>query len=130
MDYLLVGLGGMAGALARYGVDRIWAGSAFPWGILIINLSGALALGFFLELAVERSILKPQWRLAIATGFLGAYTTFSTLMGDVLRLLQEGRLILALIDLGGSILLGLVAAWLGMVGARKIQYRASGQKGI
>src|SRR5687768_414186 len=81
LPILAVSLGGILGANARYLVGVYVAerfGTAFPYGTLLINISGSLAIGFFLTLATERFQVDPLWRLFFATGFLGAYTTFSS----------------------------------------------------
>ncbi len=79
--YLWIALGGVVGASARYFISgyiaRIFS-TAFPYGTLIINITGSLMLGFFLVLAGERMLLDPRWRLLIAIGFCGSYTTFSS----------------------------------------------------
>jgi CrcB protein len=112
---LAVGLLGGAGAVARYLVDgAITARAArtrrrgLPVGILAVNLSGAFLLGVVVGAAVR----DDAYRL-VATGLLGAYTTFSTWMFDSDRLAREGRRTAAALYLAGSLLLGLLAVWLG-----------------
>ena len=89
--FLIIGLGGIIGANLRYLVS-VWAvgrfGSAFPWGTLIINLTGSALLAVFLGWAANRAALDPRVRLLIATGFFGAYTTFSTYANDSIALLK------------------------------------------
>ena len=81
MNYLWIALGAVAGAIARYALSgyiaRVFS-SAFPYGTLIINVSGSLVLGFFLVLAGERMLLDPRWRMLVAIGFCGSYTTLSS----------------------------------------------------
>ena len=112
MDLLLVGVGGFAGAIARRLVD-LWisdrAGSAFPFGTLVINLSGAFLLGLLFAWAIERDVLPREIRGPLMIGFLGAYTTFSTWMLESWRLVEDGAWQLALLNLAGSMLLGVVA---------------------
>jgi CrcB protein len=112
---LAVGILGGAGAVARYLVDgAITARAArtrrraFPLGILAVNLSGAFLLGVVVGAAVR----DDAYRL-VATGLLGAYTTFSTWMFDSDRLAREGRRTTAALYLAASLLLGLLAVWLG-----------------
>lgn len=123
MDYLWVGLGGFLGANARYALGA-WivqrAGPAFPWHTLLINVTGSLAIGAVLTLLTERLVADPAWRLFLVAGFLGGYTTFSSYTFEGLELLQEGEWLAALWYALGSNLLGLAAAYLGMVLARAI----------
>jgi fluoride exporter len=108
---IALGLVGGVGAIGRFLLDAAVAervGRSFPWGTLAVNLSGALCLGVLAGAAVEGDAA----RLA-GTGFLGAYTTFSTWMLESQRLGEEGRLRLGLANLGVSLATGLAAAWLG-----------------
>ncbi len=93
--YLIIGLGAFLGANCRYVVGG-WAaerfGSTFPYGTLIINVSGSFVIGFFLTLVGERFVPMPNLRLFIAVGFLGAYTTFSTFAFESLALIDNTRL--------------------------------------
>lgn len=121
MSYLLIGLGGFLGANARYILGR-WVdtryGTSFPYGTLIVNVSGSFIIGFFLALVSERFVQHPNWRLFFAVGFLGAYTTFSTFSFESVALLQERAWWLGLANIIGSVLLGLIAALIGMAAAR------------
>ncbi len=115
---LLVGILGGAGALARFAVDAAVGGRAgrpapggqrsFPLGILAVNLSGAFLLGAVVGLAV-----RGDGYSLIATGLLGSYTTFSTWVLDSHRLARDGRRGAAALNLAASLVLGLVAVWLG-----------------
>lgn len=115
--FLLISLGAILGANARYWlgdwVSQKW-GTAFPLGTLIINLSGSLVLGFFLTLATERFMLDPRWRLLLAVGFLGAYTTFSTYTYESISLILKGQWSVGVFNLIGSTILGVFAAAMGV----------------
>jgi fluoride exporter len=115
---LWVGLGGFLGAIARYGLGG-WAaarwGATFPWGTFVINITGSFILGFFMALAQYRPWLHPQLRLLFAVGFVGAYTTFSTYTYESLRLMMDGQLALAALNVIGSVVMGLVAVFAGFV---------------
>ena len=118
VNVLLVGVGGFLGAISRYLVGN-WAaqrlGVAFPYGTFIINVSGSFILAFFSTLAVRLG-WADGWRLVFAVGFVGAYTTFSTFEYETLRLMVDGqRVQLAGVNIVGSVVLGLAAAWLGVV---------------
>jgi CrcB protein len=123
MPYVAVAVGGAFGAVARFAIDG-WVsertGGLFPWGTLVINLSGAFLLGLLATLAIDRSVLSPDIRPIAMIGFLGAYTTFSTWMLDCWRLMQEGAWALAAANLVGSVLLGLVAVGAGIALGRLV----------
>lgn len=108
----VVGLGGVLGANARYLLGD-WAqaawGTSFPWGTLIINVAGSLLIGAFLTLATERLTIRPGTRLFIATGMLGAFTTFSTMSYELVHLLQTGAVFRAGLYALASLGLGLIA---------------------
>ena len=117
MTLVLVGLGGFLGAIARYLVDG-WiterAGAAFPFGTLVVNLSGAFVLGLIFALTVERGLLPEAIRPPVFIGFIGAYTTFSTLALESWRLIENGSYVLGVANLVGSIVLGIVAVVAGL----------------
>lgn len=117
----IVGVGGFAGAIVRYLLGG-WAqqkwGPSFPLGTLIINVTGSFALGVFATLSL-RLVWNENWRLLIAIGFLGAYTTFSTFAFESLQLIAEGaRYGSAAANILLSIVAGLLAAYLGIVVGR------------
>ncbi|RJQ53281.1 MAG: fluoride efflux transporter CrcB [Actinobacteria bacterium] len=119
--YLLVGLGGFVGATSRYGIDaliRRLAGSHFPFGTLVVNVTGSFLLGFLFAAAFDRLTHDHALTLLVASGFIGAYTTFSTFMLDSVRLADAGGLSLAALNLAASLGSGLVAVWLGMLVGR------------
>lgn len=106
---------GGAGAACRYVVDVTVArrvGSAFPWGTLLVNVTGSFALGALAGLVVRTGVSDPL-RTVAATGFVGGYTTFSTLMFETQQLLEGGARGPALANAVGSVLLGTVAAAAG-----------------
>lgn len=115
---LLVGIGGFFGAIARYVVDT-WvaerAGVTFPFGTLVVNLSGSFVLGVLFALALERGVLPAEIRAPVLIGFIGAYTTFSTLALESWRLLENGSYVLGLANLVGSLALGIVAVAAGLL---------------
>ena len=117
MTLLLIGAGGFLGAVSRYLVDG-WVASAtggtFPWGTLVVNLTGSFALGLLFALSVERGVLSPSLRAPVLIGFIGAYTTFSTLTLETWRLVEDGAYVAAVGNLGGSMLLGMVAVVAGL----------------
>jgi CrcB protein len=113
---LLIGLGGFVGANLRYWLGGWIAqkiGVLFPIETMLINISGSFALGLFMTLALHYT-WSPEWRQAIAIGFLGSFTTYSTYEYESLRLLQEGAWVKAGLNLFGSLALGLIAVILGV----------------
>jgi fluoride exporter len=119
---LALAIGGALGAPARYELTQLVhvAKGSFPWATFWINVSGAFVLGAFLTIAVERVALSRYLRVFFATGFLGAYTTFSTMAVDTATLWRDGHVTLGLLYLVASMMLGCVAAYAGVVIARRI----------
>jgi CrcB protein len=120
---VLIAAGGAAGAVARYLVDSavlVRFSGAFPLGILVVNLTGAFLVGLLGAWIVDRGVLPADLRAPLMVGFLGAYTTFSTLMLDSWRLIEDGLPALAVANLAGSMVLGLVAVVAGLVVGRAI----------
>lgn len=121
--YAAISAGAVLGANARYLVG-LWAvaqwGAGFPWGTLLVNVSGSLLLGFYLTLATERFAGRATTRLFVTTGFCGAYTTFSTFSYETVALLQRGAVLAALAYVLGSLAMGLLAAGAGMLAARAL----------
>jgi CrcB protein len=112
-----VGLAGALGAVARYLLGRFIGeqiSSSFPLGTLVINVSGALLIGFIFALTTKK-LISPTAQAILATGFLGGYTTFSTMSWDGVQLLRGGSRRQGLLYLGGNIVPGLLAAALGLL---------------
>jgi CrcB protein len=113
-----VGLGGFLGANARYFLGGYIAerwGAVFPLGTFVINITGSFILGFFMAYAEERPFVAPAARLMFAVGFVGAYTTFSTFEYETMRLIQERELLLATLNIVGSVLTGALAVIAGLL---------------
>lgn len=114
--YLLVGMGGFAGAVARYWVGTYVTqrmGLRFPYGTFLINVSGCFLIGFFMYLLAERGVLDAHWLFIIVIGFIGAYTTFSTFEYETMRALQDGQFGTGLLYVASSLLVGFVMVWVG-----------------
>ncbi|MBE7496591.1 MAG: fluoride efflux transporter CrcB [Verrucomicrobiaceae bacterium] len=112
----LVFLGGGIGSVMRHltvlGVARLLPRAEFPWGVFVANIAGSFILGFLCVLPVMKAANQDAWLLA-ATGFLGGYTTFSTLANNSWLLFENGSVWLAVMNAFGSVLTGVVAAALG-----------------
>ncbi|MEX0985564.1 MAG: fluoride efflux transporter CrcB, partial [Actinomycetota bacterium] len=111
-----VGAAGAAGALLRWGISA-WIEHrfpGFPWGTLVVNVAGSFLLGIVFALLAERSAASPGLRVIVATGFLGAFTTFSTFSLDTVRLVQDGSIGPAAGNVAAGLALGLLGVWLGL----------------
>jgi CrcB protein len=116
MEVWWVGLGGIIGALMRY-YAGLWLSKRsafFPVGTFLINLSGSLLLGFLYAMHAREVLVEPLW-LLLGVGVCGAYTTFSTFGLETIRLLEKRKFAVAAAYVTGSVALGLVAAWLGLL---------------
>ena len=116
MTLALLVLAGALGALMRYEVElavRRSLGPEFPWGTLVINVSGSFALGILAGLAAHHGV-PTSVVTVVGTGLLGAYTTFSTFSVDTVGLVERGRARTAAVNLGASLVLGLGAAAVGL----------------
>ena len=115
--FLIISVGAILGANLRYWLGD-WAvqrfGAAFPYGNLIINLSGSFILGLFMTLVMDRFLVDPRWRLLVAIGFLGSYTTFSSYAYESVALILSGQNWTGVLNLFGSSFLGGMAALLGI----------------
>jgi CrcB protein len=120
--YLAVAAGSALGGMLRYFLgSTILSRTAapFPAATFVINVTGSFILGFFLTLATERLHVSAHLRLAVAVGFVGAYTTFSTFEYETLRLAEEHNFNLALLNVILSVVVGFVAVWGGARLARE-----------
>jgi CrcB protein len=122
MKLFLIAFGGAAGALLRYAIAGFIysrTGEDFPWGTLVVNLTGAFLIGFLWQL-FERILVTPNTRTFLFVGVLGAYTTFSTYGLETAALFREGESYLALWNILASNTLGLAAVFLGLITARQL----------
>ncbi|HUS13986.1 MAG TPA: fluoride efflux transporter CrcB [Chloroflexia bacterium] len=122
-EFFIISIGAALGANARYFLT-LWFvkryGATFPWGTLVINVSGSFAIGLILTILGQRLVSEPGARLLLVTGFLGAYTTFSAFSYETLALLQQGAYPEAAYNVLSSVALSLFAAFAGILLARLI----------
>ncbi len=114
---------GAAGTLTRYalqGVVQYRTGSAFPYGTLVVNLSGCLLLGFLGQLTLNRMVISPEWRIAMTIGFFGGYTTFSSFGWETAKMLEDGEWMHAATYVTASMVAGLLLTLVGMHAANRI----------
>lgn len=120
---LIIAAGGAMGALLRFwSANWVYAllGRGFPYGTLVVNVLGSLAMGFCYAWLVERSTLGVEWRALLMVGFLGAFTTFSTFSIETLNLIEGGAMLKALLNVMLSVVLCVMAAWFGLLVGRQL----------
>ncbi len=117
MRFFLIALFGAIGTLARYslqGLVQIKMGSTFPYGTLLINLTGCFFLGLIGQITLNRVIISPEWRMAIAIGFFGGYTTFSSFGWETAKMFEAGEWLRASTYAAASVVLGLLLSVAGI----------------
>ena len=123
MNYLLVFVGGGAGASLRHLVNvscARWLGTAFPWGTFIINISGSIVMGLIAGYLAFKGEASQPWRLFLMTGILGGYTTFSAYSLDAALLYERGELVAALLYVLGSVVLSIAGLFAGLALVRHL----------
>jgi CrcB protein len=114
---LLLSIAGGAGALARYfvsGLAQRVGGSSFPWGTLTVNMLGCFLFGFVWSLAEDRLIISNESRFIILTGFMGAFTTFSTFAFESAQMIRDGQWGLVFVNLAAQNLIGVIFILAGL----------------
>ncbi|PKM87609.1 MAG: fluoride efflux transporter CrcB [Firmicutes bacterium HGW-Firmicutes-12] len=116
--YTFIALGGALGALGRYLLSTFIHSRSnliFPLGTLSVNVLGSFLLGLIYVLGTSKLIISPNIRAFLGIGLLGAFTTFSTFSLETLNMIKDGEIRLALLNAVGSLILGLLAVWLGTI---------------
>jgi CrcB protein len=119
---ILIAVFGAVGTLARYGLQglvQVRVGGTFPYGTLLINLSGCFLLGLIGQLTMNRLVISPDWRVAIAVGFFGGYTTFSSFGWETAKMLEDGEWLPATTYVAASVFIGLLLSVAGIRLANK-----------
>jgi fluoride exporter len=124
LKYVMVGVGGCLGSILRFWLGSYIGermGARFPYGTLVINVTGSFLMGLVFAVLTARTNWSPNWRYLIPIGFIGGYTTFSSFEFETLRTIQDGQLGLALVYVAVSVCVGFVAVWGGAMAGRVIQ---------
>ena len=117
MRLILIGLFGAVGTLARYGLQgvvQIRTGNTFPYGTLLVNLTGCFFLGMIGQFTLNRLVISPDWRVAIAVGFFGGYTTFSSFGWETAKMLEDGEWLRVTTYVTVSVVAGLLLSVAGI----------------
>jgi CrcB protein len=121
--HLIVFLAGGAGAVMRYVVGgwiAVAAGPGFPWGTLAINAAGSFLISIVMQVALATDAIAPEMRLALTTGFLGGFTTYSTFNYETLALLREGTWLIAAANVVATVAICLAAGVAGLAAGRAL----------
>ena len=117
MRLLLIAIFGAVGTLARYGLQgvvQVRSANTFPFGTLLVNLTGCFLLGLIGQFTLNRMVISPDWRVAIAVGFFGGYTTFSSFGWETAKMLEAGEWAWATAYVGASVVAGLLLSVAGI----------------
>ncbi len=114
----LIGFFGALGAMGRYGIGLAmaqWTTARFPWATFIVNVLGSLLLGLLMVATIETQTLSREWKVALGTGLLGAFTTYATFSYETLALIEGQSLRLAVANVVANLVCGLGAVFAGLV---------------
>ena len=112
-NFLLVGFGGAIGSMLRYGASLVINSALFPYATLTVNILGSFIIGMVMGLTLKEEYFLHNWRLFLATGICGGFTTFSSFAAENLELFQTGKTLLAIVYILSSVISGIVAVWFG-----------------
>jgi CrcB protein len=112
-NILLIGIGGAIGSVLRYLFSQMIKSASFPLATFTVNIIGSFLIGIIIALSIKHSAFNSQWKIFLATGLCGGFTTFSSFSFENLQLIQEGKWLTSLIYIAGSILLGIIATGIG-----------------
>lgn len=114
---ILIAVLGAAGTLARYGLSgwvQRFSGAGFPWGTLVVNITGCFLFGLVWAVSEGRLVIRPEYRMIVLVGFMGAFTTFSTFAFETTQLLREAQWWAAFLNVTAQNLTGIVFLFLGL----------------
>ena len=122
MRIALIALFGAVGTLARYGLQgvvQVRTGGTFPYGTLLVNITGCFFLGLIAQFTLNRMVISPDWRVAIAVGFFGGYTTFSSFGWETAKMMEAGEWTRVSVYIGASVISRLLLSVAGIRLANK-----------
>jgi fluoride exporter len=122
LKILMIALFGAVGTLARYGLQglvQVRTGGTFPYGTLLVNLTGCFFLGLIAQFTMNHMVISPDWRVAIAVGFFGGYTTFSSFGWETAKMMEDGEWLRASTYVATSVVAGLFLSVAGIRLANK-----------
>jgi len=117
LRFVLIAIFGAVGTLLRYSIQvftQVQTASTFPWGTLLINLTGCFLLGLIGQVTLNRMMVSPDWRIAITVGFFGGYTTFSSFGWETAKMLEGGEWLPATGYVAASVVIGLLLSVAGI----------------
>jgi CrcB protein len=123
LKYVMIGVGGFVGAIARFLIGTYVGnklGTKFPYGTFVINCTGSFLIGLILTLLTEKTHWNANWRYLIPIGFIGAYTTFSTFEYETARVIQDGQVLVGLLNVTLSVVIGFAAVMAGIAVGRAL----------
>jgi CrcB protein len=123
LKILWIALLGAIGTLCRYGLQSLVqfrTGTAFPYGTLLVNLTGCFCMALIVQFTLHRMVITPEWRVAIGVGFFGGYTTFSSFGWETAKMLEEGAWARAAAYVSASVVAGLLLSAAGIRLANKL----------
>ena len=112
-NFLLAGLGGGIGSMLRYGTSLLLTSRYFPYATMAVNIVGSFIIGMVLGLSLKSEYFFTNWKLFLATGICGGFTTFSAFSAENMELLEEGKYSIAIVYISLSVILGIAAAVVG-----------------
>jgi CrcB protein len=115
--FFLVGIGGFIGSVSRYYISQFFAkhfSTTLPLGTLTVNITGCLLIGIIYGLSERNNILSPEWRVFLATGLIGGFTTFSAFSYESINLIRGGEFFILSLYVAASVIIGFGATYLGM----------------
>jgi len=112
-NFLLVGLGGCLGSMLRFAAWYLFRTADFPYATLLVNIAGSLIIGIVIGLGIRDANFSQHWRIFLATGICGGFTTFSAFSIENVLMLQNGKYLLSIAYISASIVFGIAASWIG-----------------
>lgn len=117
-NFLLIGIGGAAGSMLRYTAALIISNRNFPYSTFAVNIIGSFIIGIVMAFSLKNANFQNNWQLLLATGLCGGFTTFSAFTFENLQLMQNGRYLISILYISGSLIAGMLAVWLGYISIR------------